>query len=237
MPEVSNLIKAWADEYGSQFPMPPPDPCSRRDKQVWRDEVVRNFEKYRYSDVPFAGFYRFMKGVNPRFRRLQIFKFWLFLCHTRPWEKVKYSGRPLNDNEWWEKHLSTRVWHSIADDLAAFEFESTAEKGFPRYKKNPRLMRNLDNYDWLEKGMLPVVKFFQERECFLRLIATGSVITKRDIQRKLKLTPQRCQEIIKNYEFWGIIKTKPMPHGSTWVYLSSTKAAKKIMTLLMSSAK
>jgi hypothetical protein len=213
-------IPNWPQRLEESFPAYP----ERDKKSAWDtfiETVYLNLQnhKLRNFDGPnskFAWFYQCVKLANRRLRESTIFTIWLYLCIERPWLKAEFLLR-------WPGYSSTKNLTKIWDILEALnskheDISIRWDKGFSRFPPNESLRSMI-----IESATVGYSEWMNNRRLlhftkkFHQLLKSGSVITKREIQRKLKISIANLDVLIEEDRRRGFIETRERPCKSTWV--------------------
>ncbi|MGB7296825.1 MAG: hypothetical protein WBC70_14665 [Candidatus Aminicenantales bacterium] len=212
---------SWKRGFEESFPLYP-----EGDNKLARDAFLKlvylNFKnhKNRRFDDPaseFARFYEWVKKAKPRAHEAMIFSLWLYLCIARPWRETDFlAGWRMH----WSVEVQVKIW-DILEKLRDKKFDLTIpqlhlNKGFSSYERDEAVRMYIRFYTWgaehSERLRQLVLKYR-----FLRLVKSGSVITKREIQKKLHISTDQINAWIDEEKKHGTIQTIEKPCNSLWI--------------------
>ena len=202
------------------------------------DQIYKNLKNYIDGsfikrNYEFGYFCIALESHNRRLRKFNIFVFWLWLCIVRPWKKR------LDSSFWWQEWILFRnkiFFDQIIDILDRikdkYEQDFSMNKKliknfFPYYYDRENIRRNVKRY--FEFGFLNAVfliglkdyfsgsktRFYQNK--FLRILKQKEFITKRDLQRSLKIYGIDFKILITWAEKEGLAKIDQYPANKVWI--------------------
>ena len=221
---VANMRKQysnWKQGFEELFPFYP-GKDNKLAYKAFLELVYMNLKnhKNRQLDDPaseFAWFYQFVKMAKRHAHKAMIFSLWLYLCIERPWQKAEFLLG-------WRMHRSSKVQHIVAgilDDLGrkydVTITETQLDKGFSLYEKDNLVRMCIAAYASLGPGIVerPQQIFLVGK--FRQILKSGSVITKREIQKKLRISADQINALISEEKKRGTIQTIEKPCNSLWV--------------------
>lgn len=227
--QLQNMRKqylSWRQGLEELLPLYPED-----DNKLARDAFLKlvylNFKNYknRRFDGPareFAWFYECIKKAKPHAHETTIFSLWLYLCIVRPWRKTDFLVG-------WRMHRSSKVQDIIAEILGDLRLkygvtisEPQFKRGFSLYERDEATKMYIMFYTW-GPGLPERLRQLVLKYKFLRLVRSGSVITKREIQRKLRISTDQINAWISEEKKRGVIQTIEKPCNSLWVIWKDTR--------------
>lgn len=179
----------------------------------------KNHKNRRFDDPAsseFALFYQWVKKAKPHAHEAMIFSLWLYLCIERPWRKTDFLAG-------WRGHRSDKVraevQHILTDLYEKYEVsiaDPRLSKGFSLYERDEAVKMYIRFYTW-GSGHPERLRQLVLKYKFLRLVRSGSMITKREIRQKLHISTDQINALISEEKKRGTIQTMEKPCNSLWV--------------------
>ena len=220
----------WRKRLEEYFPKVP----SHNDKKAYSDFLSRIHKNYKNHRVgyldgenwQFGWFFQSAKIANRKYREANIFLLWLWLCVARPWKEKTFFM------EWGEtKKKDFYKSLDILNDLEnkfGLKFPGTQKvsgiKTFDRYKKDDLLRINITSI--FTKGYADFWKdldSYKYQIKFRKLLESGSLITKREYQKKLRISSNLMDQLVDEFKKKGLLEIKNRPKKSVWLLYNDPK--------------
>lgn len=201
----------------------------------------------------FSIFMKEIKRINPKFRKYDLFLFWLFICLRRPWKSEAFPSDQLKMKSADMKNITTILRRleerygadfpdsypgerTVRAHVKKRRFESTHSHMFSIQAKveslGPAGMRALEHalktirtilFKRSREGPDPF-EFMDLEEKLCRLLTREPFIKLRNIQRRLHWNAKLCRAVVGFAETQGWIRIKQLPHDSAWIFLKEKRS-------------
>lgn len=217
----------WKKRLEQLFPQVP----SRNDRKTYSDFLDLVHENYLNhkagklgnKEGEFSWFYQVLKIANKKLREENIFIIWLWLCISRPWQNKNKCfflewgpGRPKD----FDKVLDILVELESKYKLNFYSAcNASGFKTFYRYKKNDLVRMIITGLFTIGySNFISSMEFGGYAKRFNDLLKSGTLITKREFQRKLRIKSDLLDLLIKEAENKELIKIMKLSKNSIGIF-------------------
>jgi hypothetical protein len=167
----------------------------------------------------FSHFFQVCKMADRRLREQTIFILWLFLCVIRPW-KSDYNNfmlckwRPARPKE-------LEIVDAIAWTNGIGIPDSYGQQTLLRLSRKSILVTSIISI--LSVGLKQIfedLEFIGDSVRFRRMLEKGDLITKREFQRKLRISSARMDMLVQEEISSGCLREIKKPCRSVWLIYS-----------------